>query len=344
MPIAILGTGRSGTSMITRMLNMCGLYLGEQENLQYSCSNPAMNPAGYWEHPEIHSLMDRLFEHVGGTWENPPVLAQGWEYDPSIEPYYTEAQELIARLFRGHDNWGWKLPKATVTIAFWQRVVPEMKLIICVRNPLDFAHSLGKHVSISRAHLFAMWQYYNYSILAATLPQNRFVTFYEDYFPCYRNGLLPLLDFAGLDIPTPGEDIERRILAFHDQSLKHHTSTLADVLADDTVPYVTRQLYVELLSGNTDAADLPLLHYQGMLLPLLQGALVGESVLDGSGAVTMAKYQKLKRKLALLRAGKTWPLGFFTPRFFKHLLDGFRLSTYGLCLLEFSAYSVCVQS
>ncbi len=45
MPIAILGTGRSGTSMIARMLNLSGLYLGEEEGLWDERSNPRMNPA-----------------------------------------------------------------------------------------------------------------------------------------------------------------------------------------------------------------------------------------------------------------------------------------------------------
>ena len=39
MPIAILGTGRSGTSMIARMLNLSGLYLGEESGLWDERSN-----------------------------------------------------------------------------------------------------------------------------------------------------------------------------------------------------------------------------------------------------------------------------------------------------------------
>ena len=31
--------------------------------------------------------MDRLFEHLGGTWENPPLLASGWENDASLTPF-----------------------------------------------------------------------------------------------------------------------------------------------------------------------------------------------------------------------------------------------------------------
>ena len=302
MPIAILGTGRSGTSMVTRMLNLCGLYMGAQEGLWVPGLGLDWNPKGYWEQAEIHSLMNRLFDHLGGTWENPPFLADGWEYAASVEPFFVEAKAMVARLFGGHEDWAWKLPKTTVAIAFWQRVVPDLRVIICVRNPLDFARSLGKHLPLSRSHLFAMWQYYNYSILTVTRPENRFVTFYEDYFPCYRAGLAPLLDFAGLPPPAPDGEVDRCLRSFFDPGLRHHTSTLEDVLSDDEVPYVTRQLYLELLSGDAAARTLPLLSYRTMLLPLLQRTLAGEGVLDGSGAVSAAQHEKVKCELAALSA------------------------------------------
>ncbi len=294
MPFAILGTGRSGTSMIARMLNLCGLYMGEQDGLWDPRHGLELNPTGFWEQAEIHELMDRLFAHFGATWENPPLLSDGWEYDTTIESFFLEAQEMVARIFGGHEQWAWKLPMATPAVAFWQRVIPNLKFIICVRNPLDFAHSLGQHISVSRSHLFAMWQYYNYHILTATKPEDRIVTFYEDYFPCYQAGLTSVLDFVGLPHPAPDDQTDQRISHFYDPSLKHYTSTLQDLLADDEVPYMTRQLYLELLSGDANAQHLPILNFRDLLLPLLQRTLVGEGVLDGSAAVSKSQHHQVQ--------------------------------------------------
>ena len=297
MPIAILVTGRSGTSMIARLLNLCGLYLGEEEGLWDERSNPRMNPTGYWEQRDIHELMDRLFTHLGGDWENPPLLTSGWEEDAGLEPFYREARGIVARVFGGHENWAWKLPKASVTIAFWRRVIPGLRFVVCVRNPLDFAQSLGQYTRNSRPHLLAMWQYYNYQILCETRPDERLVTFYEDYFPCYRDALAPLLDFAGLPPLVPESHADQQSRAFCQPDLKHYTSTLQDVLGDETVPFVTLRLYEELLAATaTDpsARDLPLLREREMLLPLLQLALVGAGTLDGTGAVRKAEYERLQ--------------------------------------------------
>ena len=108
-----------------------------------------------------------------------------------------------------------------------------------------------------------------------------------------RVALTPLLDFAGLPHPTPDGPVDRQISGFCEPGLKHYTSTLQDVLNDDTVPYVTRRLYQELLSADTSARDLPLLREREMLLPLLQLALIGAGTLDGTGAVGKAKYERL---------------------------------------------------
>lgn len=204
-------------------------------------------------------------------------------------------------MFGERKDWAWKHPKAAVVTPFWKRLVPDLRFLICVRNPLDFAQSLGKYTNTSRPHLFAMWQYYNYHILCETKPEDRLITFYEDYFPCYRNALQPVLDFAALPAPIPGGPIDRQILSFCDPELKHYTSSVQDVMQDEKVPYVTRQLYQELLNADTNVSDLPLLHHREMLLPLLQIALVGESTLDGTGAVSKAEYQRVKRALRQAR-------------------------------------------
>lgn len=85
MPIAILGTGRSGTSMIARMLNLSGMYMGEEEGLWNKNLDPQMNPTGFWEQREVHALMEQLFDHLGGTWENPPCSL----LDGNMIPHWT---------------------------------------------------------------------------------------------------------------------------------------------------------------------------------------------------------------------------------------------------------------
>src|SRR6266481_10096071 len=47
VPVCIAGMHRSGTSMVAQLLNLCGLFLGNKEDMWGP--TPA-NPEGHWEH------------------------------------------------------------------------------------------------------------------------------------------------------------------------------------------------------------------------------------------------------------------------------------------------------
>ena len=71
-PIIVLGMHRSGTSLLTRALMECGLYLGEEGDLV--SPHEADNPEGYWEHKQVVSINDRILGIFGGTDQRPPNL------------------------------------------------------------------------------------------------------------------------------------------------------------------------------------------------------------------------------------------------------------------------------
>ena len=69
MPICIAGMHRSGTSMVTKLLHLCGLYLGEESDLMAATLE---NPEGYWENARFVGVNDDLLAHVGGGWDLAP--------------------------------------------------------------------------------------------------------------------------------------------------------------------------------------------------------------------------------------------------------------------------------
>ncbi|MGH7801319.1 MAG: hypothetical protein ACREOW_11955 [Thermodesulfobacteriota bacterium] len=109
--ICIIGMHRGGTSMVARLLNLCGLDLGPSE--QIMPPNEA-NPLGYFENVNFsYKIDDALLAHFGGSWDNPPLFKEGWEYDPSLEQIVNEAKSLL-QTFSNNSQWGWKDPRATI--------------------------------------------------------------------------------------------------------------------------------------------------------------------------------------------------------------------------------------
>ena len=58
---------RSGTSCITRIFNLCDVYLGQ------SLLEPQHdNPKGFWENSYIFEINEKILKQSGGSWDNPP--------------------------------------------------------------------------------------------------------------------------------------------------------------------------------------------------------------------------------------------------------------------------------
>ena len=67
--VCIVGMHRSGTSMVTRLLNLCGLDLGAEQDL---LGPDRGNPLGHFEHKGFKGLDESLLAHFGGSTDNPP--------------------------------------------------------------------------------------------------------------------------------------------------------------------------------------------------------------------------------------------------------------------------------
>jgi hypothetical protein len=274
-PIAIVGAGRSGTSMLARMLGYCGLSLGKNADF---ISADKHNPRGYWEHKGVFDLNHRLVTHLGSRWyDDPPKLDPGWHLSPSLDPFYEEAQKLVDEAFGDVGGWVWKLPRASVTIPFWRRVVPGLRFVLCVRNPLDYAGSVERMgVVTGNSHAFALWALYNIAVLAETDPNDRFVTSFEEYFPDYRAGLLPVLDFIGIAAPAPDSEAARRIQEFHSPELRHLGSTDDCLERVKDAPQIVTDLYFLLMNSDRSARGVIEEAYDRETVRLLQTIVSAE--------------------------------------------------------------------
>ena len=97
---------------------------------------------------------------------------------PASNQCATKAQLLIER-FRDKPVWGWKDPRNCLTMPFWRSLLPGLKTIIIVRNPLEAAYSMHKRNGTSYALGLRLWEIYNRRLLADTRPEERIITHYQ---------------------------------------------------------------------------------------------------------------------------------------------------------------------
>src|SRR6266576_201440 len=158
--LCIAGAHRSGTSMVTRLLHRCGLDLGPQAELMPARSD---NPEGLWEHLHFVAINYEVLNQLGGAWDLPPPPGADFE-DVRLDPQRTKAQWNIAK-FGSSAVWGWKDPRNCLTLRFWQQLLPKLKVLLVVRNPLEVAYSMQKRNRTSYSFGLRLWEIYNRSLI-----------------------------------------------------------------------------------------------------------------------------------------------------------------------------------
>ena len=193
-PICIAGAHRSGTSMLARLMHSCGLELGPEQDLMPAARD---NPDGFWENLHFVRLNDEILNASGGAWDLPPPGDQPYA-ESDFSALRIRAQ-LLVDSFKGRQPWGWKDPRNCLTIRFWRNLIPDLKVVIIVRNPLEAAYSMHKRNGVSYALSLRLWEIYNRRILAVTDCMECLVTSYSRFFDEPELALSEIADFARLD-------------------------------------------------------------------------------------------------------------------------------------------------
>jgi hypothetical protein len=267
-PVCVLGMGRSGTSLTTRVLNLLGVDLGPEEGL---IGGSPSNSRGYWERHAILELNDVVLRAMGGDYANPPQLEPGWQRSPVLGILMQRARDLVDDCFAGRDLWGFKEPRTCFTLAFWRDVLPEMRYVICVRNPAEVSASLGRYPGFEftdDAHCERLWFRSIAGALVETSGSPRMLIFYEDYFCDLRRQIDRLAAFIGRPVtPAAISAIE----AFVEPDLRHHWLTPDTFVSDASRLREARSLYAALRQDSSGDADSDLRRAERLARRLFQG-------------------------------------------------------------------------
>jgi hypothetical protein len=203
--------------------------LGPEERL---LEPTVSNPKGYWELEPIVSLNDQILSKLGGDWQEPPALPEGWENAPRFERSKERARILIERNFAGAQVWGWKDPRTCLTLPFWQRLLPPMQYVICFRNPMDVAKSLARRDGFSKEKSFYLWLNHMMPALRLTAGHRRMFVFYEEILVNWRQELRRLSEFIGKPERAERAEVQNEIRGFIDGKLRHHHTTISEAVVE----------------------------------------------------------------------------------------------------------------
>ncbi len=223
--------------MLTKLLHAGGLYLGTKSELMPA---QADNPDGFWEHLGFVALNDELLSELGGAWDVPPKADEDFKH-PGLDPLRLKARLLIEG-FDSSTVWGWKDPRNSLTLPFWQGLLPGLKTLIIVRNPLEVAYSMRQRNGTSYAFGLRLWEIYNRRLIEAADTRDRLFTHYDLFFENAKKELRRIANFVGL--PPAKISSAAELVA----TKRRHTHFTVDQLIDARVSGDVIELYRALIA------------------------------------------------------------------------------------------------
>ena len=156
--LVVLGFYRSGTSALSRVLNLCGAYLPER----VVAARLGINPKGFWESEAVRHLDARLLLHLGGDWKRVDfdIPHEG----PLVDEFLADSRELLATEYGDAPFILIKDPRICVLAPLWHRTLQQSGYrpvyVVPVRNPLEAARSLDAQGDLPVADGIALWLAY----------------------------------------------------------------------------------------------------------------------------------------------------------------------------------------
>jgi hypothetical protein len=230
-----------------RLVGALGVDLGPAQGMMPAVAHD--NARGYFEQTAIYEVNEELLGAFGGSWAQPPELPAGWEHSPAVFELRRRCTDVLDALFpeRATRRWGFKDPRAALTLPFWKSLVGEMDYIICVRDPFDVAMSLGARPepdTVGFEESLSLWLRYVRAALENTVACRRLILRYDDYFLDTSRQLERLASFV-LNRRPLGDEVER-LEALIEDELWHHRGRAPEPAPDTVMAAAAGTLFREL--------------------------------------------------------------------------------------------------
>jgi hypothetical protein len=161
--VMVVGMHRSGTSAVTRVVNLLGVPLGRADDI-YTAED---NPSGHWESRQLCAVNDMILNVFGGFDMAMPPMPRSWLRSRRAAQLRGVMRATFDDVYQG-DRWLWKDPRICLTLPLWRQVLHDFCVVFVVREADPVTRSFHRRDgSYPLFYCHALWDDYNRRAVAA---------------------------------------------------------------------------------------------------------------------------------------------------------------------------------
>lgn len=219
--ILILGMHRSGTSALTRVLNLCGVDLGSR------LMPPAEgnNELGFWEHVEAVNIHERALTQLGRNWSDARRMPSDWLESPAAAAAAESIAALVRDEFAHSPLWAVKDPRACRFVPLWKKALDavgiEVKLLFVLRHPGEVSASLARRDGMSEAESELLLLNHFFEAAQASAGRVRCAVTYQSLLDDWRGCMQRIARELDIELPAL-QSGAAQIEQFLDRGARNH--------------------------------------------------------------------------------------------------------------------------
>ncbi|RCS31506.1 hypothetical protein DEO45_02200 [Rhodanobacter denitrificans] len=238
--IIVLGMHRSGTSAITRVLNLLGVELGGR--LMPAASNN--NESGFWEHTGVVEVHDTLLHALDRSWHDLRPLPNGWLRSDAAQVAKARLLALIESDFSGTPLWAVKDPRLCRLLPLWRELLLEVGIEPCalmvLRHPDEVARSLRDRDGFPLEQGRLLWLEHVADAERDSSGWHRCVVAYDDLLSDWRSVMGRVGAGLAVDWPHHPDRVAAAVDTFLDRGQRHHAVGVAQA---EELPVLIQDVY-----------------------------------------------------------------------------------------------------
>ncbi len=252
--VVVLGMHRSGTSAITRALQVLQVHLGDR----LMPPHEQINARGFWEDLDIYELNVEMLHALDTEWYQASPITEADVEILRAKGFVLKATALLRRKMAHCELFGFKDPRLGRLLPFWLEVFRhdaiDVRYILALRNPMSVAASLRKRDGFEASFSYLLWLVHTVGSVAGSVDRPRIAVDFDRLLQDPRRQLERIAALVEREVdPQAMEAFAGEFLA---EELRHSAFRVDDLRLDPDCPQLVATYFEELLRAAADEIGL----------------------------------------------------------------------------------------